>query len=618
MLYDTLTLGTRWTFVGGKGGVGKTTVAAALAVDLAHAGEQVLVVSVDPAHSLGDALEVHLGSEPRVVVGRLEAFEVDPDYERLRFFERHGPALEALVERGTYLDAADVELAEGLTMPGMDEVAALLRFAHIEADFAGRIIVDTAPTGHTLRLLELPEAAAKWLDALDAMEAKHTAVASALAGSYTTDAVSDFLASVRADMERVATLLHDGGATTFILVTTGEPVVLAETRTFLERLHQLGIAVGGVVLNRTDDGIGPVDLGAPVVPVPLLSETPTGLVGLQRYSRSVGRAAPAPAQLHEPATSLKVGDHYDPPLDRRLYLVGGKGGVGKSTVAAALGVRLVDAGRLPVLLLSVDPAGSLAEILGTKVGPFTSSHPELPHLHTRQLDATASWAAYRERYIADISELFERFLPAAVSADLDRAVLERLIDLSPPGLDELVALLEVIDLTEDRTYDAVFVDTAPTGHLLRLLELPDAALEWTHALLRLLLKYREAIRLGGLAERVLRLAHDLRSLRDRLREKESTFFLAVALPESLSIPETGRLLAGVRRTGVTPQALLVNRSLQSTAELSAELLPNIAQLLAIDDSVPPVAAPIAAPAPTGVEALRAFASYWRRLENYPI
>ncbi len=615
MLSDSLTLGNRWTFVGGKGGVGKTTVAAALAIELADAGEKVLVLSVDPAHSLGDALGFNLGAEPGRVpdAGLLEALEANADRERQRFFDDHGAALALLIERGTYLDAADVEQAEDLTMPGMDEVAALWLLGRIEADFRGRVIIDTAPTGHTLRLLELPKAAKRWLGALDAMERKHAALASALTGSYAPDAVGAFLARARSDIERVEALLVDHAATTFVLVTTAEPVVMTETQAYLRQLEDMGVAVGGIVLNRADSATTPPDPGVQVTSVPILEAEPVGVQGLRRFSRRTGRGGPESTDSNTAGTAVVVGETYLPPADRRLYIVAGKGGVGKSTVASALAIALVDSGRSPVLLLSVDPAGSLTEILGSAVGSDSAPLPSLPGLHTRQLDASAAWESYRQRYLGEIAELFERLLPAGVSASFDRAVLEHLIDLSPAGVDELVALMEVIDLTEDRVYDAVVLDTAPTGHLMRLLELPDAALEWSHAMLRLLLKYRAAIPLGGLAERVLRLAHDLRNLRHLLRDADDCYFLAVALPESLSIPETRRLVAGLHRMGMTPDALLVNRALRSPNGLSAALIPNVTCLLAIDGGSIHGAAPIALPPPVGIRALREFARGWRRL-----
>ncbi|MDP9349290.1 MAG: ArsA family ATPase, partial [Gemmatimonadota bacterium] len=190
MLLERLTPGPRWTFVGGKGGVGKTTVAAALAVALADAGERVLVLSVDPAHSLGDALGVELGGGPAPVPGApgLEALEVDPEGEQERFLAEHREALARIVERGSYLERADVDALLDLSLPGLDELSAMLRLMALADDApARRVVVDTAPTGHTLRLLDLPRLASGWISVLEAMEGKHGQVAAALVGAYRAD-----------------------------------------------------------------------------------------------------------------------------------------------------------------------------------------------------------------------------------------------------------------------------------------------------------------------------------------------------------------------------------------------------------------------------------------------
>ena len=126
-----------------------------------------------------------------------------------------------------------------------------------------------------------------------------------------------------------------------------------------------------------------------------------------------------------------------------------------------------------------------------------------------------------------------------------------------------MALVEVIDTTEDAVYDALVVDTAPTGHFLRLLELPDVVLEWTHQAMRLLLKYREVVAPGELGERLLKLSRTLRSFRTRLRDPVRTWMLVVTLPESLSAPETTRLLARLRELEIAPGALLLNRALRN-------------------------------------------------------
>ncbi|HET8655911.1 MAG TPA: ArsA family ATPase, partial [Longimicrobiaceae bacterium] len=249
-----LSLGTRWTLVGGKGGVGKTTTAAALAVELARSGRPVLVVSVDPAHSLGDALGLALGDEPGAVPGvpGLRALEVDAERERARFLASNRASLASLLERGTFLDASDVAEATELAVPGLDELAALFRLLDLLREDDAYLVVDTAPTGHALRLLDLPRLAAGWLGALRAMEEKHRAVALALAGEYRADAAADFLAATAAELSDAERLLADPVRTRLLLVTTPEPGVLAETRRFEAALTGRGIALAGIVVNRCE------------------------------------------------------------------------------------------------------------------------------------------------------------------------------------------------------------------------------------------------------------------------------------------------------------------------------------------------------------------------------
>src|SRR5690606_1642124 len=156
----------------------------------------------------------------------------------------------------------------------------------------------------------------------------------------------------------------------------------------------------------------------------------------------------------------------------------GKGGVGKSTCAAAFALAAAERGRR-VLLLSVDPAGSLGEVLARPVG---SGDPvRLAGLTIRQIDADRAFASFRSRYRARIAEVFER-LGLSASAALDRRVLESIVDVAPPGLDEVFALDAMIEAGDDA--DLLVVDTAPTGHFLRLLQMPQTALAWTRSALR--------------------------------------------------------------------------------------------------------------------------------------
>src|SRR5690606_37765017 len=143
------------------------------------------------------------------------------------------------------------------------------------------------------------------------------------------------------------------------------------------------------------------------------------------------------AIAEEPAPpALVVGGPFTPPLDRTLYLVGGKGGVGKSTAAAALALTLQRAGRR-VLMLSVDPAGSLGDIRLTPVGGSAAPVPGADGLIARQLEAIGDWETFRSGYQAEVERVFSGLLASPASAGSDRAVVERLVDLAPPGIDEL-------------------------------------------------------------------------------------------------------------------------------------------------------------------------------------
>ncbi|HEU4632163.1 MAG TPA: ArsA family ATPase [Gemmatimonadaceae bacterium] len=619
----------RWTMVGGKGGVGKTTVAAALAVALADAGHDVLALSVDPAHSLGDALGAVLSPEAQPVAGvpRLHAAELDAARERAGWLAEHRDALLALLDRGTYLERGEAEGLVELALPGSDELAALLRLAVLARDDGPeRLVLDTAPTGHTLRLLALPRLAGEWTAALERLEARPRAVARAFGATTLPedDAVRRLLTTLRDDVARVAARLGDAGHTRVVLVTTSEPAVEAETRRYADALGPLGVALGAIVVNRVSgDGDAArrkwTALGVPIVPIPELPHDPRGAEALRALAGAgVGPTAGGAPAAAAPGARLCIGEAYAPPSDRGLYVVAGKGGVGKSTVASALALRLAEPEDARVLLLSVDPAGSLSDIWGVRVGTTAVVAPDAPRLALRQVEAETEWASLREQYREGAGRLAGALTggEGGGAGAADRRLAEQLVELAPPGLDELVALVELVDLASPGVYTAVVLDTAPTGHLLRLLEIPELALQWAHMVLRLLLRYREVVGLGKLAERVLRFARDVRRLDERLRDRAATMVVAVARPEALSVAETARLLVRLRELGMPVDLLFVNRLLAGhgtvgPVPVAADEL--AVRLLALPAAPPAVAGPALRDGPLGAAALQRFARSWRRI-----
>jgi arsenite-transporting ATPase len=233
--------------------------------------------------------------------------------------------------------------------------------------------------------------------------------------------------------------------------------------------------------------------------------------------------------------------------------------VGKTTCAAAAALLL--AGQRPerrVLLLSTDPAHSLADALELPLGD--DERPvsrRLDNLRARELDAARSFAEWRARHLDAVEDWLEGAGGAA-----EREAWRDLLDLAPPGLDELSAVSALLDALSGSggapAYDLVIVDTAPTGHTLRLLETPAAMLEWVQALIALLLKYRDVTGLGSLAAELVELSRSLRGLLELLRDPARTGFLVVTRAAELPRRETVRLLAALDRLGLAVPALIVD------------------------------------------------------------
>jgi arsenite-transporting ATPase len=235
-------------------------------------------------------------------------------------------------------------------------------------------------------------------------------------------------------------------------------------------------------------------------------------------------------------------------------LFGGKGGVGKTSAAAAASLALAGQGR-SILLLSTDPAHSLSDVFGAPIGD--EEREVAPRLRARELDADRALASRRTQLRDAVEELFSALRGgAALDAPYDRAVMQDLVELTPPGVDELFGLLAVIEGLE--RHDLVVVDTAPTGHTLRLLQLSAHAREWVQVLLQILLKYRKVTGLGSLARDLTGTARELRQFDELLHDPARTGFVAVTRAAELPLAETDRLLTALRRLRIAVPAVLVN------------------------------------------------------------
>ena len=244
----------RTSLIVGKGGVGKTTCAVEIARLFARRGERTLLMSTDPAAALATVLGSPVSTENAAVAGEanLDARQLSAAQLRGAFLGEWRDVIAEIIDRGTYLDRDDVDGIVDAALPGVDEIFALLALADVLADASSvyaRVIVDTAPTGHTLRLLAAPETFRALLSMLDLMQDKHRFMVRALTHRYRRDRADAFLETMRARIDGLRHALRDASAVAAVLVTRDEPVVTAESERYLESLRALEIRVAGIIVN---------------------------------------------------------------------------------------------------------------------------------------------------------------------------------------------------------------------------------------------------------------------------------------------------------------------------------------------------------------------------------
>ncbi|HEX5887789.1 MAG TPA: ArsA family ATPase [Pyrinomonadaceae bacterium] len=251
----------RYRFFGGKGGVGKTTAASATALFLLNKlkpDNSILLFSTDPAHSLSDSLGVKVGNRLVKVAehkgAKLIAYEMDAALALERFREAHVKVLAEIAERGTLLDEEDINELLNLSLPGLDEVMSLFELSELDRKGAyAHIVVDTAPSGHTSRLLRLPEVFTRMVHALDRMGEKHRYMVQHFARRrVVADEVDLFLRDLTARIQSVRNLLYDPRQTDFTLVTIPEAMSVRETERYLSLLREQGVPVTDLIVNRVE------------------------------------------------------------------------------------------------------------------------------------------------------------------------------------------------------------------------------------------------------------------------------------------------------------------------------------------------------------------------------
>jgi arsenite-transporting ATPase len=525
----------RHLFFTGKGGVGKTALACATALALADAGKRVLLVSTDPASNLDEMLATKLTNAPTSIAAAsgLYAMNLDPERAAEDYRAR---VLAPYVGVKSEQELADIR--EQLSGACTTEIAAFDEFSELLAGGGGaagfdHVIFDTAPTGHTLRLLQLPKA---WTSFLDTNERGATCLGP---HSGLTMQRDRFAAAMEA--------LTDPSRTLIVLVTRPNEAALREAARTSSELRALDVTSQTLVVNATFHASDPSDAIAraferrgadalanmpdslrelPRVEVPLRGYDMVGLRALRALfsEKESARIAAAPpiGRVDLPSVRDLVDELAS--ADHGLVMVMGKGGVGKTTLAAAIAVELA-ARDIPVHLSTTDPAAHVAATVQDVV----------PHLTVSRIDPVAETRAYTER-------MMERR-----GADLDeegRALLRE--DLRSPCTEEVAVFHAFSRIVSEARRGHVVLDTAPTGHTLLLLDATGAY-------------HREVTR--GLSQRDAgRIVTPLM----RLRDPTATKIILVTLPEPTPVSEAAQLQADLRRAGIAPFAWVINASLAAT------------------------------------------------------
>ena len=539
---------TKYIFFSGKGGVGKTTMASATAIHHALDGKKTLIVTTDPASNLADVFEQKIGHKITQINGidNLYAMEIDPDEATREYKEKIiAPFREVMPE--------DViaSIDEQLSGPCATEMASFDRFIDfMEGDEYEVIVFDTAPTGHTIRLLELP---VDW--------SKHIEESAKGSGQTCLGPVQTIQES-KDKYDRATALLKNPQKTTFIFVMRPEELSLYETIRASKELETIGINSGEIIIN----GILPKEvceieffkkkyesqqqvikkaekaLNKTKRYMSLRNSEVKGIKALKgiaeelfkgikpEFIKEIGMPRVSAPALEKP----DINSLWLPRKDTKALFFTGKGGVGKTTVSCITALYAAQK-TFKTLLVTTDPAAHIGEVLDVKVGSTPIMVTD--NLYAVMVDQEEAFREYKERILNEARGKY--------SEDMLKAMEE---ELNSPCTEEMAAFDRFIQFIEGRDYEVIVFDTAPTGHTLRLLSLPfDYARQ-----VEMIVSTDEALKAKEETQ------NRFREIINILKDKDRTVFSLVLYPESTPILESYRAMLDLKDAGIETQLVVAN------------------------------------------------------------
>jgi arsenite/tail-anchored protein-transporting ATPase len=545
---------TKFIFFSGKGGVGKTSMASTTAVYHADRGEKTLIVTTDPASNLSDVFEQEIGHRITNIKGinNLDAMEINPDKSTQEYKER------LLAPMRELFDEEMIKIAdEQLSGPCTEEMASFDKFIDFmeESDY-DTIIFDTAPTGHAVRLLELP---IDW--------SKHIEESAKGSGQTCMGPVS-MLEDSKSKFDNAIEKLRDTSVTDFIFVMQPEATSLDETNRSSEELSALGIHTTKIIINGfipKEEAVNPffksryemqqtyLERAKEVfkdIEIKTMELFDSDLKGVERFriSAKILYEGKKPEKsirtVYEDIKDFSIEKNgkalpliFPEKGSRKNIFFSGKGGVGKTVMACITAVKTAQKGY-KTLLLTTDPAAHIGKVLDKPIGDTPIPIEEVNNLYAAKIDPKIAFEEYKHSVLEEAKGKFN-----------EATVLTMEEELNSPCTEEMAAFQKFITYASEEQYDVIVFDTAPTGHTLRLLELP---MDWSKQL------QMKAGHSANISEEDRRQKERFDRVIAMMKDKDKTTFSFVMYPEKTPVIEAFRASEELKTVGIETQLVIAN------------------------------------------------------------